>query len=125
MKKKRIFLFLLIILLPIATLVSYRYYQAYKEAQRKTILFERRKSGWMALKQTISEQIANFNGEAGILIKDLDINWYSSFNKEKLFPSASLVKIPIMVSCFYGIQEGKLKLNIIVKLKSTDKVSGS
>lgn len=125
MGKKRIFLFLLVVLLPIVTLVSYRYYQAYKETQRKAILLERRKSGWMALKQTLSEQIAKFNGEVGILIKDVDMGWEISFNKEKLFPSASLVKIPIMASCFYAIQEGKFKFNRIVKLKLTDKVAGS
>ena len=74
MGKKRIFLFLLIVLLPIVTLVSYRQYQSYKETQRKAILLERRKSGWMALKQTLSEQIAKFNGEVGVLIKDVDMS---------------------------------------------------
>lgn len=125
MKNKKVFILILVILLPIGTFFSYRYYQAYKETQRKIILFEKRKTDWMALKEAVTGQVAKFKGEAGILIKDLDMNWEISFNKDKLFPSASLVKIPIMVSCFYAIQEGKIKLNNIVKLKSTDKVAGS
>jgi beta-lactamase class A len=125
MKNKRIFLFLLIVLLPIVTLVSYRYYQAYIETQRKAILFERRKASWMALKHTLSEQITKFNGEVGILIKDVDMNWEIAFNKEKLFPSASLAKIPIMAACFLAGQEGKLKLGRNIALKASDKLTGS
>lgn len=125
MKNKKVFILILVILLPIGTLFSYQYYQAYKETQRKRILFEKRKTNWMVLKETVTGQVAKFKGEAGILIKDLDMNWEFSFNKGKLFPSASLVKIPIMASCFYAIQEGKLKPDTLVKLKPTDKVSGS
>ncbi|MCM8782037.1 MAG: class A beta-lactamase-related serine hydrolase [Candidatus Omnitrophica bacterium] len=125
MKNKKVFILMLFILLFIAVSSSYQYYQAYKETQRKRILFEKRKTEWMTLKEAVAAQVAKFKGETGILIKDLDMNWEMSFNKDKLFPSASLVKIPIMVSCFYAIQEGKLKADTLVKLKLTDKVSGS
>lgn len=126
MKKRNILiLFLLIIILPAGTLFSYRSYQSYKENQRNKLIFEERKANWFALRQKLTDEIAKFNGEAGIVIRDLEMNWEISFNKDKLFPSASLAKIPIMAACFLAAEEGKLKLNQNIKLKPTDKLSGS
>lgn len=59
------------------------------------------------------------------MIKDLGMNWEVSFNKDKFFPSASLVKIPIMAACFLAAQKGKLKLDYNITLRSNDKLTGS
>lgn len=104
---------------------SCHYYGNFKEQQRKKTLFEQRKTAWRELRQTIEDEISRFKGETGIVIRDLQTNWEISFNKDRLFPSASLVKIPIMMSCFSAAQEDKLKFENTLELKSTDKVSGS
>jgi beta-lactamase class A len=124
-KRNVLILLLLIIILPCATLFSYRYYQSYKETQRNKIIFERRKANWLALRQKLADEIANFKGEVGVVIKDLEMNWETSFNKEQLFPSASLAKVPIMAACFLASAQGQLRLNRNVALKSTDKLTGS
>jgi beta-lactamase class A len=94
------------------------------ETGRERILLEKRKKAWIGLRKEISDEIGRFKGEVGIVIRDLDKNWQLSYNKEMLFPSASLAKIPIMAGCFQAAQDAKLKLDRHVKLKSSDKFSG-
>jgi len=104
---------------------SCHYYRNFQEAQRQKTLFQHRRVAWKDLKQTVENEISRFKGEVGIVIKDLGMNWEISFNKDKLFPSASLAKIPIMAACFLAGQEGRLKLDYNITLKSRDKLTGS
>lgn len=97
MRRKRYFFILFIFIL----LGSLTYF-SYKFAKRKT--------EWTALKKVIESEINQFNGEIGIVIKDLSLGVEISFNQNQLFPSASLVKVPIMLSCFYAVKENKIKL---------------
>lgn len=126
MKKKTasILLFLLILLI-IGTFFSYKHYHAYKEREKLRILIERRKASWTVLQQVLADKVTNFKGETGIVIKDLEMDWKISFGQNKLFPSASLAKIPIMVACYNAAQQKRIKLEDTLKLKSSDKVSGS
>jgi len=124
-KKRKQILFLLIFLFSLATIFSYQYRQLYKENQRKKLIFKLRRAEWLTLQQKLTDEIAKFKGEVGIIIKDLETDWEISSNKDRLFPSASLAKVPIMGACFLAIKEGKLKLEQNVKLKSSDKFSGT
>lgn len=69
---------------------------------------EKRKISWQILRNKIEEEVATFRGEAGIIIKDLNRNRQISLNPDKLFPAASLVKLPIAVCSFYAADEGKI-----------------
>ncbi|MFN7171051.1 MAG: serine hydrolase, partial [Candidatus Omnitrophota bacterium] len=73
----------------------------------------------------IEKRIKNLKGRTGIFIEDLTTGWKISFNHKEVFPAASLIKLPIMLSCFYAIKEGKLNLKENVTLKPSDKVGGS
>jgi len=95
------------------------------EAGRQGLALQKRKHAWNRLNQEIGQEIGQFKGEAGIVIRDLDKDWELFYKKETLFPSASLAKIPLMAGSFLAAQEGRLKLERNVKLKSTDKFSGS
>lgn len=124
--KKRIFLKLfLVVLLGIATYFSFKYYRDFQETKRLQILLEKRKNSWVELKQVLENEITRFKGEIGIVIKDLSTDWEISFNKDALFPSASLAKMPIMSACFLAVEEGKIKLDREVALKNSDKFTGS
>jgi beta-lactamase class A len=63
---------------------------------------------------TIGSQ--KFRGITGIVVKDLKTYQCVRINGDKLFPSASLVKIPIMAVVFEADREGKLKLTDELKL---------
>lgn len=97
----------------------------YSQAEKQRARFEEKKARWLALEQAIRKEARNFRGKSGIVIKDLETNWQIAFNKEKLFPSASLVKIPIMAAVFQAGQNGKIGLQKKIKLKTSDKISGS
>ena len=96
-----------------------------QEIKKQQVIFEQRKAAWQELKQRIINEINRFKGEAGVVVKDLRFNWEISYNQDRLFPSASLAKIPIMCACFLAAEEGRIKLNRQVSLKNSDKLSGS
>lgn len=59
------------------------------------------------------------------MIKDLDQGWEITCAQDKLFPSASMAKVPIMVACFYAAKERRLDLKEKLPLKANQRVSGS
>jgi len=112
-------------LLICGSLFAYRYYTHLREAQRQQAILEQRKAAWQVLKQKLANEIRHFKGEAGIVIKDLRFNWEISYNKDRLFPSASLAKVPIMAACFLAAKESRIQLDQQVVLRNSDKFSGS
>jgi beta-lactamase class A len=128
MKKKLFIILLFLVVIPLISIGSYFGYTKYRNIQSeraRQLLLERRIATWKSLRVIVEQEIRNFKGEAGIVIKDLDMNWEMSFNKDNLFPSASLAKIPIMFACFLAAKEGKIKLDREIALKNSDKLTGS
>jgi len=97
----------------------------YPQAKRQRYIFEKKRAQWLALERAIKNQTRKFSGKSGIVVKGLDTNWQISFNKEMIFPSASLVKIPIMAAVYKAAVEGRISLAAKIKLKPKDKTSGS
>ena len=124
-RKKIAFIFILIIGIGLGVYLSYKSYRAFGEIKKRKILLEKRKVSWIALKKSLESEVSNFKGEAAIIIEDLNMGWRISLNKDKLFPSASLVKIPIMAACFYAAHEGRISLKDNLTLKASSKVPGS
>jgi len=56
----------------------------------------------------IAPLIDNFDGRAGIYIKDLVTGREIGINADTLYPTASMIKVPIMVSVFDRIERGQL-----------------
>jgi beta-lactamase class A len=123
--KKTFSIIFIAVLLICGSYSVYRYHTHLQEVKRQRVILEQRKAAWQALKQRVANRVRRFKGEAGIVIKDLRFNWEISYNKDKLFPSASMVKLPIMPVCFLAAQEGRIDLNRRVVLKSSDKFPGS
>jgi len=86
---------------------------------------EKRRVAWGELKDALGNKARLFQGDAGIIIEDLNTGWQFSLNKDKFFPSASIVKIPIMAACFQAVYEGRLNLNDEMVLRVSHKTSGS
>ena len=126
MKTKKIFLSIFIgLLLIYGSYFSYQYYVDLKEIRIRQVLLEKRKAAWQVLRQKLTNEISQFKGETGIVVKDLETGWELSYGKNQLFPSASLVKIPLMAACFLAADQGRIKLNRNIALKSVDKLTGS
>jgi len=100
-------------------------YHNYAAAKKRQVALEKRKMAWGALEKKLESEAANFKGESAIIIRDLDMHWEIALNKEKPFPSASLVKIPVMAACFFAARDGKISLKDNLILKASAKVTGS
>ncbi len=115
----------LFIVLAAALLFSYKIYKEHQNIARGQSPLERRQVEWLRLKNTLENKVRHFRGTVGLVVEDLDMEREIAFNEDTLIPSASLVKVPIMLSCFYAAQDGKISLKDIISLKSCQKVSGS
>jgi beta-lactamase class A len=126
MKIKKIFLSVtVVILVGLVVCFGRQYYVGLQKAGQERLAREARKAAWQELQQHINSEISRFKGEAGIVIKDLETGWEFSHEKEKLFPSASLAKIPLMAACFLAADRGMIRLDRNIALKSSDKLTGS
>jgi beta-lactamase class A len=77
----------------------------------------------------VEEQIANlaqaFSGTLGVAAQRLDANEMITFNDQVQFPTASCIKVPILVELFHQAREGTLSLDEEVVLKAEDRVPGT
>ncbi len=60
------------------------------------------------LQKQIQELIAGFHGEVGIFVRDLKSDRMVAINEDSLFPTASIVKIPIMIGVMSKINSKEL-----------------
>ncbi len=61
------------------------------------------------LKSQISELLKGFHGEVGVYVHDLKKNKTVSINADSVFPTASMVKIPIVTGIMNKIEKGELQ----------------
>jgi beta-lactamase class A len=125
--KSRVFVIFLVasLVLGVSVYLVYASHEAWKQAQAKQRLLEKRSAAWGELKDALENKARLFHGDAGIIIEDLNTGWQFSLNKDKLFPSASIVKIPIMAACFQAVYEGRLNLKDEMVLRLPNKTPGS
>jgi beta-lactamase class A len=62
-----------------------------------------------ALQKKIEAMVSQFNGDIGVYAIDLKKNKFVSINADTVFPTASMVKIPILVGVMDKIEKGELK----------------
>ncbi len=63
------------------------------------------------LEAAIKKEIAGFNGDIGVYVHHLRKNRTVTINADTVFPTASIVKVPILVGVFDKIARGELKLS--------------
>jgi beta-lactamase class A len=80
---------------------------------------------WFDLQKQVQFQIDNFPGQCAILIKDLKKGWTIEYQAELSFPSASLIKIPIMAALYEAWAEGQIHLEEKLSIQKRLKASGS
>ena len=60
------------------------------------------------LQRKVEELVKGFNGEIGVYIKNLDNNKTVAINADSLFPTASIVKVTILVGVMDKVNIGEL-----------------
>ncbi len=78
------------------------------------------------LEDKILEIIGNRVDEVSVIVKDLNSDkWILKINENKVFQSASIIKIPIMVETLRQIEEGNYSLDKKIRIDDKDKVDFS
>lgn len=60
------------------------------------------------LQHRIQEAVEGFEGRVGVYVRHLGTGQTASINANALFPTASMVKVPILVATFDAIERGEL-----------------
>jgi len=71
------------------------------------------------LEKQISDLINGFHGTVGIYVHELKKDRVASINADTLFPTASIVKIPIMIGILNRIQNKELEFHQVFIYKDT------
>lgn len=77
------------------------------------------------LEQKIQQEIKTFNGDFGIYVKNLKTNKVVEINADTIFPTASIVKVPLLIGIFQQVADGKMKLEDKFKYQSKRAYGGS
>lgn len=59
----------------------------------------------------LTEMAKEFNGDVGIYVKNLKTDKVASLNADIIFPTASMIKVPITCHIFDKIEKGELAYN--------------
>jgi beta-lactamase class A len=80
---------------------------------------------WTSLAKAVSMRANRFGSTVGYVIKDFKSGQVASNNADVIFPSASLIKFPILCAAFQAVEEGRLSLGAPVTLQRGDRKGGS
>lgn len=80
---------------------------------------------WDAMVSALSKASASYPGRVGIYLRDLRTGRTWAYQPDRLFPSASLIKVPIMAAVFDKIARGELSLETRIRLTGKDRRGGS
>ncbi len=92
---------------------------------KKTVANPIKDAEWATMSGTLENLAYNYSGHVGIYIKDLNSDKMWEYNPDRLFPSASLIKVPIMVAICEKIKRGEISLDTQIKLTRNDRAGGS
>lgn len=74
------------------------------------------------LVENLLDIIEKVPGKAGFYYKDLNSGCSAGFNENEGFVAASVIKIPVMIETLKQIEEGKMSVDSMVRVKREDKV---
>jgi len=71
------------------------------------------------LNKMITELVKDFNGEVGVYVKSLKTGKIAAYNADTIFPTASMIKVPITCGVFDKIEKGELAYNAQLTYKDS------
>jgi len=73
------------------------------------------------IQKRLARRMTWFEGDLGIVAKNLDTGETIAIRGDERFPTASLIKVGVMVEAYHQIAEGKLRSETAVTLQESDK----
>ncbi len=77
------------------------------------------------LQSKLQEAVTGYNGEIGIYVKNLRTGKTVSINADTVFPTASIVKVPILLGIMDKIQKGEMQYDSSLTYKDSLLYEGS
>jgi beta-lactamase class A len=77
------------------------------------------------LDEAVATLAKQHKGKVAVALKNLKTGEEFYLNADEVMPTASLIKLPVMVETYWQANEGKVKLDTMLTLKKADKVQGS
>lgn len=77
------------------------------------------------LQQQLETLTTGFKGDVGIYAKDLHTGKFASINADRIFPTASMVKVPILIGIMDKLNKGELKYHQELTYKDSLFYAGS
>jgi len=77
------------------------------------------------LRASLEQMAAGHGGVVGISVRNLDTGEALSIRGHETFPSASLIKVAVMVALFHEVEEGRMQLDERTTMIARDRVGGS
>jgi beta-lactamase class A len=71
------------------------------------------------LKQKLAALVSNFKGDAGVYVRHLKTGRMAAINADTIFPTASMVKIPITIGMFNKIEKGEIDYDTVLTYKDS------
>src|SRR6266540_3892241 len=73
------------------------------------------------LERRVGEEVSRFHGTMGVVARNLDTGEQVAVNEDVRFPTASLIKVAVMVEVFHRIADGSLRRDQTVTLSDADR----
>lgn len=86
---------------------------------------DQRDEAWDSMTNELASLAARHPGRVAIYLRDLNNDRSWSYHPDDLFPSASLIKVPVMAAVFNKIQAGELSFEDRLTLRRRLRVGGS
>jgi beta-lactamase class A len=77
------------------------------------------------LQQQLEILITGFKGDVGMYVKDLHTGKFASINADSIFPTASMVKVPILIGIMDKLNKGEFKYHQELTYKDSLFYAGS
>ncbi len=78
-----------------------------------------------SLEHVLLPAIQQHRGDVAVAVKHLKTGESYEYHADRVMPTASLIKFPVMAATYDAIEKGKLSLDNRIELKAEDKVQGS
>src|SRR4051812_7518557 len=78
-----------------------------------------------SLGEVLKPMIEAHHGEVGMAVKHLKTGESYEYKADRPMPTASLIKLPVMITTYEAVDKGKVSLSEMTELKKGDQVPGS
>ncbi len=86
---------------------------SFSKAQTTKLKFDKK------LQEKLDKAVVGFEGQMGVYVQNLKTGKFAAIDADTLFPTASMIKVPIMVGVFDKIRTNELKYDQIMVYKDS------